>query len=350
MSKLRYRGPKEDTQPIVEGFRPNNSSGKAPSRNGSESSLDTLNSGRLSTGSVSDVPPAQLSIDQDKGKRKKSWRTRVFWSWSLVLGFWGILLTTRQIGCTVLVIICMTWMYAELVNLLYEEDKERKLPYFRFFSSYWFFVSFTYAYGLQLEEHLLKQSFESILGGIKVSTVTQHFKGICFALYSIGLVAFVITLRRRRYYAYQFTQFAYCHIVCLAIVVQSSFMIYTMWEGILWFLLPVALVVANDCFAYIFGFFFGKTRLIPKLSPKKTVEGFIGGLFATIVFSIVLPIAFASPMSPIRGLLLCPKSDGLKLDLLNPSAAFAIQCNELNSTLYQYFPLPVCINIDDSSS
>lgn len=49
-----------------------------------------------------------------------------------------------------------------------------------------------------------------------------------------------------------------------------------MFEALIWFILPILMVVINDVMAYMFGFFFGKTPLI-KLSPKKTWEGFIGG-------------------------------------------------------------------------
>lgn len=44
----------------------------------------------------------------------------------------------------------------------------------------------------------------------------------------------------------------------------------------------------TDTFAYFTGFFFGKHKLIPSVSPKKTVEGAIGGtLFAMIGYAIV---------------------------------------------------------------
>jgi len=38
---------------------------------------------------------------------------------------------------------------------------------------------------------------------------------------------------------------------------------------------------ANDSFAYLVGKNFGKTKLIERISPKKTVEGFVGGLVLT---------------------------------------------------------------------
>ncbi len=43
----------------------------------------------------------------------------------------------------------------------------------------------------------------------------------------------------------------------------------------------------TDTFAYFTGVFFGKHKLIPKISPKKTIEGSLGGsLFCVIAFII----------------------------------------------------------------
>lgn len=56
--------------------------------------------------------------------------------------------------------------------------------------------------------------------------------------------------------------------------------------GLIWFIVPVSMIICNDVMAYLFGFFFGRTPLI-KLSPKKTWEGFIGGGFATVIFGVV---------------------------------------------------------------
>ncbi len=41
----------------------------------------------------------------------------------------------------------------------------------------------------------------------------------------------------------------------------------------------------NDTFAYLVGKNFGKQKLFPRISPKKTVEGFLGGLFFACVAS-----------------------------------------------------------------
>lgn len=54
----------------------------------------------------------------------------------------------------------------------------------------------------------------------------------------------------------------------------------------IWFLLPAALVIINDMMAYGCGITFGRTQLI-KLSPKKTVEGFVGAWIFTIIFGFM---------------------------------------------------------------
>ena len=56
-------------------------------------------------------------------------------------------------------------------------------------------------------------------------------------------------------------------------------------EGLIWFWVPASLVICNDIFAYVFGSTIGRTPLI-KLSPKKTVEGFVGAFLSTIVFAL----------------------------------------------------------------
>lgn len=61
------------------------------------------------------------------------------------------------------------------------------------------------------------------------------------------------------------------------IVVQAHFIMNNIFEGMIWFFLPVSLVITNDIFAYVCGITFGRTQLI-KLSPKKTVEGKISRL------------------------------------------------------------------------
>jgi len=48
------------------------------------------------------------------------------------------------------------------------------------------------------------------------------------------------------------------------------------------------LIWANDTFAYVVGKSIGKNKLFPSVSPKKTIEGFIGGIVFTVISSALL--------------------------------------------------------------
>eukprot|EP00985_Skeletonema_marinoi_P032177 scaffold39072_cov199-Skeletonema_marinoi.AAC.8 len=63
---------------------------------------------------------------------------------------------------------------------------------------------------------------------------------------------------------------------------------FSLEYGLGWVLFPAFLVIVNDTMAYVFGVLMGKHKLIPKLSPKKTVEGFVGAGLSTV--------AIASPL------------------------------------------------------
>ncbi len=131
--------------------------------------------------------------------------------------------------------------------------KSHNLPWFRTISWYFLITSNYYLYGESLIEKfslLLKRD------DFLMTFVTYH-RFISFSLYLAGFVGFVLSLKKT-YYLKQFTLFGYTHLALLLIVTQSNLMIQNVFEGLIWFLLPVSLIICNDIMAYMFGFFFGR--------------------------------------------------------------------------------------------
>jgi CDP-diglyceride synthetase len=67
-----------------------------------------------------------------------------------------------------------------------------------------------------------------------------------------GFMMFVLSLKRGMY-LYQFGQYAWTHMIILIIFVPSSFFVSNIFEGLIWFLLPSALIITNDIMAYLAG-------------------------------------------------------------------------------------------------
>ncbi len=62
----------------------------------------------------------------------------------------------------------------------------------------------------------------------------------------------------------------------------------TEFDGRWMILVLVAITKSGDIFAYLVGSNFGKHKLIPKISPGKTIEGSIGGIFGSLIVAIIL--------------------------------------------------------------
>jgi phosphatidate cytidylyltransferase len=75
-------------------------------------------------------------------------------------------------------------------------------------------------------------------------------------------------------------------------------------DGVAMVILMLLLVVASDSGAYFVGRFAGKIKLLPKVSPNKTVEGAIGGLAACVIAAMLLrrPLAPGLPRGALAAL------------------------------------------------
>ena len=88
-------------------------------------------------------------------------------------------------------------------------------------------------------------------------------------------------------------------------------------HGNLWLLVTIALVWLVDAGAYLIGTRFGKRNILPRLSPKKPLEGLIGGTLVGPISGVLIGWILRKPL-PELGLL---NGAGLGL-ILGPVAFF----------------------------
>lgn len=105
---------------------------------------------------------------------------------------------------------------------------------------------------------------------------------IVWLLYSMGKMALKypqVTLREAGYncFAPLYTVVLFSHL----------YLIREFNGGVAWALLTFFLVWATDTFAYLVGRVMGKHLLAPQISPKKTIEGSVGGLIFCILTGLL---------------------------------------------------------------
>ncbi|XP_031641066.1 phosphatidate cytidylyltransferase, photoreceptor-specific isoform X2 [Contarinia nasturtii] len=210
----------------------------------------------------------------------KNYIIRGIFTFIMIMGF-CLIIYGGPLALMITTLLVQVKCFEEIISIGYQVYRIHGLPWFRSLSWYFLLTSNYFFYGENLVDY-----YGVVINRVEYLRflVTYH-RFLSFTLYCIGFVWFVLSLVKK-YYMKQFSLFAWTHVALLIVVTQSYLIIQNIFEGLIWFIVPVSMIVCNDVMAYLFGFFFGRTPLI-KLSPKKTWEGFIGGGFATVIFGVV---------------------------------------------------------------
>ncbi|WP_256050626.1 phosphatidate cytidylyltransferase, partial [Staphylococcus aureus] len=69
--------------------------------------------------------------------------------------------------------------------------------------------------------------------------------------------------------------------------VGFHYFISTRTEGIAYIVFALVIVWSTDSGAYFVGRKLGKHKLWPEISPKKTIEGFVGGIVIAVIATVI---------------------------------------------------------------
>jgi phosphatidate cytidylyltransferase len=115
---------------------------------------------------------------------------------------------------------------------------------------------------------------------------TLHFSYIPFMFMALASIALIFSMKNIQGAMGNATLAVFYLAVPLALIVRVS-----IFDGYFIYQFPLAilaLIWANDTFAYLIGSILGRTKIAPGISPRKTYEGLLGGILGAIALSYVI--------------------------------------------------------------
>lgn len=178
--------------------------------------------------------------------------------------------------------------FTEIIDIGYKVYPVNDPPIFKLISWQLLVAANYFCYGETLKDYFGIFINKTVI----LNVLMRYYRFFSFCLYFLGIILFVISLRKSNH-VHQFSIFACTHVTVLLIVIQSHMIVKNVFQGLIWFAIPITLVACNDMMGFLFGKFFGKTPLI-KVSPKKTWEGFIGAATLTVLYGVIISYILCS--------------------------------------------------------
>ncbi len=132
------------------------------------------------------------------------------------------------------------------------------------------------------------------------------FSAIIFAFISIVYLLFSILILHKFESLEELNSFQSKSIMgffYMGLLPSFMIQILNLPHGMIWFIGLLSIVFAGDIGAYLVGLNFGKNKIMPLVSPKKTIEGSIGGI-AFSVFTALIVSHYLEHINPIAFVLL----------------------------------------------
>lgn len=119
-----------------------------------------------------------------------------------------------------------------------------------------------------------------------------HFEGVVTATVLYCVYAVVMVLVNHKEFDLGKIAVAYALPVPFAVAFYFLQCIINAHDGIYYLLLLFNFACICDMGAYFVGVTMGKHKLCPEISPKKTVEGAIGGIVSSVIITLVISLLF----------------------------------------------------------
>lgn len=103
-------------------------------------------------------------------------------------------------------------------------------------------------------------------------------------LLSVLLLLMISVVSKNRF---TYEDLAFCLLTIFYLGIGFYYFIETRFSGLVYVFYALFLIWATDTGAYLFGRYFGKRKLWPEISPKKTVEGSIGGIASALLVAVL---------------------------------------------------------------
>ena len=147
--------------------------------------------------------------------------------------------------------------------------------------------------------------------------------GLMAVLVSLILVMFVYVFTYPKYHANQ-VMAAFFGVVYVAVMLSFSLMTRNLPDGkfIVWLIFLCSW--GCDTCAYCVGMLIGKHKMAPVLSPKKSVEGGVGGVVGAALLGVIYAAATQGPM--VEYAVIC--GIGALISMVGDLAASAIKRNQ----------------------
>jgi len=143
-------------------------------------------------------------------------------------------------------------------------------------------ISMDKVYSISIPSYILAVALPVF---VKLGCLSDSAYVYFIAFAAIYLLSLLVIFNYNDRYSFENISSAFITIVYIIIGFTCLTRLGCANKGTFWFICVWVTAVFTDTFAYFTGRFFGKHKLCPKVSPKKTVEGAIGGtLFCVLAF------------------------------------------------------------------